>query len=169
VTENPPPPRPEVPAARGERVLPELPFRNESEILQSARWLVREGGGEARIQLVPPQLGELRMHLTLHDGNLQLSLLAERLPVADLLARHLPELRQALQALGLDLARVDVEVRGEDGSADPRPRDDAPGREGASAWDRAHPAPEESAWSGPPQGAGPSPIVSALGTVDVHV
>jgi flagellar hook-length control protein FliK len=96
-------------AAHGQRLIPELPGHNESEILRTAQLLHRQGGGEARIELVPPQLGELEVRLVVSAETVHLSLRADQAPVADLLTRHLPELRSALEASGLTLDRVDVD------------------------------------------------------------
>jgi flagellar hook-length control protein FliK len=96
-------------AAHGHRLIPELPGRNESELLRTAQLLHRQGGGEARIELVPPQLGELEVRLVVSAETVHLALRADQAPVADLLTRHLPELRSALEAAGLTLDRVDVD------------------------------------------------------------
>ncbi len=94
--------------AHAHRLLPELPASNEVEILRSAQLLHRQGGGEARIELVPPQLGELEVRLVVTAETVQLVLRADQALVADLLSRHLPELRAALEASGLALDKVEV-------------------------------------------------------------
>lgn len=93
------------------RALPELPAANEHEIIRRAQVLAREGGGQARIELRPPQLGHLGLRITVTDQNVHVRLLADRAPVADLLARHLPELRQTLEAQGLTIDSLDVDAR----------------------------------------------------------
>jgi hypothetical protein len=96
---------------REARALPELPAANEHEIIRRAQVLAREGGGQARIELRPPQLGHLGLRITVTDQNVHVRLLADRAPVADLLARHLPELRQTLEAQGLTIDSLDVDAR----------------------------------------------------------
>jgi len=107
------------PAARAEslrsgdptRVLPELPARNESDILEQARVLLQRRGGQAHIELHPPQLGNVGLRISVTDRTVQLEILADRMPVADLLTRHLPELQQALASQGLHVDRASVEFR----------------------------------------------------------
>lgn len=97
--------------ARDHRPLPELPAQNETQIIREARLLVRNGGGQARIQLHPVQLGELSMQVTVTDRAVTVSLVAEHAQIADLLARHLPELRQALEGVGIRMEELDVDAR----------------------------------------------------------
>lgn len=97
--------------ARDHRPLPELPAQNETEIIREARLLVRNGGGQARIQLHPVQLGELSVQVTVTDRAVTVNLIAEHAQIADLLARHLPELRQALEGAGIRMEELDVNAR----------------------------------------------------------
>ena len=106
------------------RALPELPVENETQIVQQVRVLAQDGGGRARIQLQPPQLGGLDLRLTVMNDVVQLSVVADRGAVAELLARHLPELRMALETHGLQIDRVEVDVRDEE-TSEPRSRDSA--------------------------------------------
>lgn len=93
------------------RALPELPASNEGEIVRGARVLAREGGGAARIQLFPPELGGLEIRVVVTDRAVQLRFVADRAAVAELLNHHLPELRQALQLPGLSVERVEIAHR----------------------------------------------------------
>ncbi len=103
--------RAELPRADGTRVLPELPVRNEASILDQTRLLLNQRGGEARIELHPPQLGNLGLRISVSHAHVQLDILADRLPVAELIHRHLPELQQALASQGLHVDRANVEYR----------------------------------------------------------
>ncbi|MCP4006714.1 MAG: flagellar hook-length control protein FliK [bacterium] len=94
---------------RDVRALPELPARTESEIVRELRVLAHEGGGTARITLNPPQLGDLRVQVTIGENGVSVSLLADNMPVADLLVRHLAELRQSLESHGLRIDQFDVD------------------------------------------------------------
>jgi flagellar hook-length control protein FliK len=64
---------------------------------------------EAVIALDPPELGNLKINLTLEDGKVQIRILAETHESRHLIENHLSELKQALQVHRLDLvdARVD--------------------------------------------------------------
>ena len=94
---------------------------------------VTDGGGEMRVRLQPPEFGELDVRLVVENGNqLNLTIAAERADMTQLLQRHLDELKQSLQAAGLDVAGASVHTRGEgphDGARDQR------GQGGAFAGD----------------------------------
>jgi flagellar hook-length control protein FliK len=151
------------------RILPEIPVRNEAEIVQQARVLIQNGGGQARIQLHPPQLGELGVKLIVTEQSVQLGFTADRMPLAELLARHLPELRHALDAQGLQIDRfsVDVRQREDDGGAF-RSGDQRFEREGWGA-SRRQPSGDFGDFSLSNGRFVRAIRVTSLGTVDVHV
>ncbi|MEO6594071.1 MAG: flagellar hook-length control protein FliK [Planctomycetota bacterium] len=71
-------------------------------------------GGEMRLRLQPPELGELDLRLMVEGGNkLSLTIAAERQDMAQLLQRHLDELRQSLQSAGLEVTSAQVQTRSE--------------------------------------------------------
>ncbi len=70
------------------------------------------GGGEMHMRLDPPELGELDLHMVVENGNrLSLTIAAERQDMTQLLQRHLDELKQTLQAAGLEVADAQVHQR----------------------------------------------------------
>lgn len=74
------------------------------------------GGGEMRVRLDPPQLGELDMHLLVEKGGaLRLSITAERPEMAMMLDKHMLELQKALQQSGLQVVHAEVHERQRDG------------------------------------------------------
>ncbi|MBM3963132.1 MAG: flagellar hook-length control protein FliK, partial [Planctomycetes bacterium] len=76
--------------------------------------LAGDGGGEMRLVLQPPDLGQLDLRLVMDQGNrLSLTIAAERQDMAHLLQRHLDELKQTLQQAGLDVAGAEVQTRSE--------------------------------------------------------
>lgn len=98
---------------------------------------LHEGGGEMRVRLEPPELGELDLRLVVEGGNrLSLSIAAERQELAQLLQRHLDGLKQTLQAAGLEV--TDAEVHTRDGGRRDRGRD---GWDGAAGERRDETAP----------------------------
>jgi flagellar hook-length control protein FliK len=142
------------------RVLPQLPVRNETQILEQARVLFDQRGGQVQISLEPPQLGGLELRVRLTEQAVQLDLVADRKPVADLIARHIPELSQALEARGITIERASVEFR----------------ERGFGEGSRRNP---ESAYADPQSNQGRSPrergqqaahqiAVRSLGVVDIH-
>jgi flagellar hook-length control protein FliK len=83
-------------------------------------------GGEMRLRLQPPDLGELDLRLVVDNGNrLNLTLAADRPELAELLTRHLDELKQSLQQAGLEIGGATVQTRSEF-ARDQQQRDAAP-------------------------------------------
>lgn len=71
-------------------------------------------GGEVRMRLEPPELGQLDLRMTVESGNkLSLTLSADRSDINQLLHRHLEELKQTLQANGLEITDAEVQTRSE--------------------------------------------------------
>jgi len=69
---------------------------------------VRQNKNEVVITLDPPELGSLKINLSLDDGKVQVHIIAEARESRSLIENHIPELKQALQLHRLDL--VDVRV-----------------------------------------------------------
>lgn len=75
---------------------------------------LQQDGGELRLRLEPPDLGELDLRLVVEGGNkLSLAIAAERPELAALLQRHLDELKQTLQQAGLEVTGASVQTRSE--------------------------------------------------------
>ncbi len=144
----------------------EISDDDKVDIIREARMLARAGGGEARIQLHPPQLGELSLRVTVTEHAVTVSIVAEHAQIADLMARHLPELRQALQATGLRFDNLELDARSAADNldtfgqaADGEPRGYGTERQGGLLASRF------------PEGQSPLPSVpvNSLGTVDVTI
>lgn len=85
-------------------------------------------GGEMRMRLEPPDLGELDLRMLVENGNrVTLSIAAERHDVAQLLQQHLDALKQTLQAAGLDVADAQVTTRDQRRRQTDRDHSDTPG------------------------------------------
>ncbi|MCC7474663.1 MAG: flagellar hook-length control protein FliK [Pirellulales bacterium] len=81
-----------------------------------------ERGGKLQLRLNPPELGALRIELTLKDGAMSAALEADNSTARQLLLEHLPALRDRLAEQNIRLERFDVDVRqeGQGGQANPR-------------------------------------------------
>jgi flagellar hook-length control protein FliK len=77
----------------------------------------RQGLAQARIQLHPAELGEIRIHLTQTSAGLLARVSAESSAAAQALISAHAELRQSLSSLGIDLAQLHVAAH-ESGAAD---------------------------------------------------
>lgn len=75
---------------------------------------VNSEGGEVRMRLEPPDLGQLDLRMTVEGGNkLSLTISADRQDINSLLQRHLDELKQALEQSGLEITGAEVQTRSE--------------------------------------------------------
>lgn len=96
----------------------------DSVIRQIAMRLNSEGG-EMRVLVDPPELGELEMKMVVEGDTMRLSITAERPEVALMLQKHLAELRNALAQQGTTITEAEVHTR------DPHAeRGDRSGRDG---------------------------------------
>lgn len=97
---------------------------------------LNDDGGEMRMTLQPPELGELDLRLTVEGGNrLSLHIAAERGDMGQLLQRHLDELKQTLQQNGLEVTDAEVSTREEFARRQQDHREHTPAHAGA---DDAH-------------------------------
>ena len=92
----------------------------------------RERGGEIRLRLSPPELGALRVEVTMQDQGLVARVEVETPEARAALMEHLPLLRERLAEQNLRLERFDVDLsqrestqRGND-FADQQPERQAP-------------------------------------------
>lgn len=71
-------------------------------------------GGEMRLRLEPPELGELHLRLVMDHGNkMTLAIAAERQDIAQLLQQHLAALEQTLKSAGIEVAGAEVQTQSE--------------------------------------------------------
>jgi len=74
-----------------------------------------ERGGHVRLRLHPPELGSLRVELKVADGVMSARMEAESTAARDLLAEHLPLLRQRLADHGIRVERFELDLMGQSG------------------------------------------------------
>jgi hypothetical protein len=111
----------------------ELPEQALAGIKAHLHQLNQEGGVEFRMHLHPAELGPLRVHLSMREGEIHGQLYVLDDTLRRLLQDQLPELRQRLEALGLNAGQWEI-------SSDQRgPRPDTFG----SSWQQAEAPPRE--------------------------
>ena len=69
-----------------------------------------DGGGQIRLRLNPPELGALRMELTVRDGIMTARLEAETPQARNMLLENLPALRERMQEQNIKIERFDVDL-----------------------------------------------------------
>lgn len=95
--------------------MPKLPVLQQ--VTDSVKLMVQQGDTEVRMQLHPRVLGEL--HIQLHmtqEGTVAVRMLAETGQAQSLLHEHLPQLKAAFAAQGMQVTQMNVDV-GSDSSA----------------------------------------------------
>jgi len=73
-------------------------------------------GGPVRLKLSPPELGSLRMEITVRSGTLHAKLEAETSAAKSVLLDNLPVLRERLAEQNIKVERFDVDVAEDSGS-----------------------------------------------------
>jgi flagellar hook-length control protein FliK len=82
----------------------------------------QERGGLVQLRLSPPELGSLRLELSMHNGVMTAAVETETPAARQILLDHLPALRDRLAEQNIRIERFDVDVRQENsgGQTDPR-------------------------------------------------
>jgi flagellar hook-length control protein FliK len=103
-------------------------------------------GGSIRLRLHPPELGSLRLELTIHNGAMTARLEAETETARNLIVENLPALRQRLAEHDIRVERFDVDWSGQSaGNLPQQARDQQawhprPGGPGPASAGRSRPA-----------------------------
>ena len=137
------PVRAAVPEARSESVTPEIRALRESvleQISNGTRSLAKEGAKEVEISLDPPELGKLKLKITVVGNSIRGLIEVESQAVKTALQSDLPRLSAALAESGLDLGRFDVHVADDRNRGGGREYEQLPGR---SSRDTEEKKPEE--------------------------
>jgi flagellar hook-length control protein FliK len=66
------------------------------------------------LRLNPQELGELRMEIKVEQDNIKAHIIAQNPQAQEMIDRHLPRLREALELQGLNLQQVSVTLAGGD-------------------------------------------------------
>ncbi len=90
------------------------PHELAREVGQRVHMAVREGGRELVVNLRPAELGHLTIRVTMHDGVMQASIIADRPEAARMLQQSMEHLDSALGDLGYSLDNLDVAYSGQD-------------------------------------------------------
>jgi flagellar hook-length control protein FliK len=88
------------------------PSRFVSRVAKAVQ-TANDRGGPLQLRLSPPELGSLKIQLTLKDGGLSASLEADNSNARKLLLDHLPALRDRLADQNIRVDRFDVDVKQE--------------------------------------------------------
>jgi flagellar hook-length control protein FliK len=107
----PPAPVPGVALDTVSRPLPGLPDIPVLHQIARAVDVMQQGGGhEVRLQLQPPALGQLLVQLRVSGSDVSVHMLAETAQAQSVIRDHLPELKAALAAQGLQADKMAVTI-----------------------------------------------------------
>ncbi len=83
---------------------------NIQQIMNQAQILLKNGGGEVKVEMTPEGMGSIQMKLQVADGKVQLHMNTETKEAKKLIETSMNDLKQSLAAhqLSVDLVKVDV-------------------------------------------------------------
>ncbi len=95
---------------------------NIQQLMNQAQYLIKKGGGEAKIQMAPEGIGQVHMKMTVLDGKVNLEMQAESKEAKKLIESSIGDLKTHLahHQLTMDQLKVDV---GNQTSTDARSQD----------------------------------------------
>lgn len=88
---------------------------NIQQIIKQADYLIKNGGGEMKVQLHPEGLGELQIKVSLNDGKLSLSMKADNDKVKKMIEENIVDLKSSLSTHQVALESFDVGTAGDFG------------------------------------------------------
>lgn len=103
------------------------PIASTAQLLRAAG---RDGHHQATLKLDPPELGQLRIDIRMHEAGMTLRVDAESAAAAKLIESRLPELKDALSVHGIRVDRSEVIVRNADTANDSASHRDSRGSQG---------------------------------------
>lgn len=83
------------------------------QVIRGLATLVRDGAAEMRLQLQPPDLGEIELRVRTTEATVRAEMMVQHPEIKQLLDGHMDRLRNALAAQGLELEGFDVNVEGD--------------------------------------------------------
>ncbi|MGZ5278305.1 MAG: flagellar hook-length control protein FliK, partial [Pseudobdellovibrionaceae bacterium] len=83
---------------------------NVQQLMNQAQYLIKKGGGEAKIQMAPEGIGQVHMKMTVMDGKVNLEMQAETKEAKKLIESSIGDLKTHLahHQLTMDQVKVDV-------------------------------------------------------------
>lgn len=83
---------------------------NMNEVIQSARILAEDGGGEMKIRLNPDNLGEVNLKVNVKDGQVNVEIITETSDMKKLFEKGLGELKASLSSHHLSVEGIKVDT-----------------------------------------------------------
>lgn len=84
--------------------------QNIQQLMNQTEYMIKKGGGEAKITLDPEGLGKVHLRVLVNSGAVDVQMQAENNAAKKLLESHLNDLKHSLQVRNLNLEGIKVEV-----------------------------------------------------------
>jgi flagellar hook-length control protein FliK len=97
-----------VAAAAGKTLNSAMNSQNTNEIVKQAEFLVKEGGGTAKIRLTPEGMGSVDLQVTMHQGKVQVELNTSDPQAKKLIQESITDLRSSLASHNFNLDHVKI-------------------------------------------------------------
>ncbi|MGI9012755.1 MAG: flagellar hook-length control protein FliK [Phycisphaerales bacterium] len=107
-----------------------------SQVIRGMQAMLNHHGGSLILRLDPPELGQVRVQLAVHNSNVSVNIQAATQQAHALLREHLPMLTQSLEQHGLSVERLNVHLAGAPTSADDGSSSHRSGNQGQDANDQ---------------------------------
>lgn len=85
---------------------------NVQQVMNQAQYLVKNGGGEVKVQMTPEGMGTVQLKLDLKDGKVNVQMTAENHETKKILEDSLKDLKNSLSSHKLSVDHVKVDVVG---------------------------------------------------------
>lgn len=95
--------------------------------------------GTVNLRLYPQELGELRMEIKVEQDNIKAHIIAQNPQAQEMIDRHLPRLREALEQQGLNLQHVEVTIAAHDNTGNERFQENSAWRQPSGSPHRTSP------------------------------
>ncbi len=86
------------------------------DIVRQFSFMVKKGGGEARLVLKPESLGEMKLNIRLNNAQVNTHMVVETTALRDMIVSRLSSLQDSLMSQGFSLGSFDVEVKDQNAS-----------------------------------------------------
>jgi flagellar hook-length control protein FliK len=85
-------------------------------IAQRAKLFLQGGKSEVRLQLSPPELGNLKLEFIVVDDVLEAKISVEKSMIKEIIEKDIPRIRELLSQADIDVGRLDVTLQEKDGA-----------------------------------------------------
>jgi flagellar hook-length control protein FliK len=155
---------------KGEETRPQVDGARFMQRVERAFAAMSEGGGTIRLKLSPPELGSVRVEITVSKGAMKARLETETKEAKNLLLENLPALRERLAQQNVKIQKFDVDLRDpSSGGMSQQTTDQAETGSSGSGYRPPQPPSKENSAATEPASAGSAFVADHSGQLNVIV